>query len=57
MITEIAEDLPSAPDAIVCSVGGGGLLGGVLEGCKKNGWERGEIVLESLHYFSDADIV
>ena len=42
MVTEIAEDLATTPDAIFCCVGGGGLLGGVLTGCKKIGWENGE---------------
>ena len=33
MIEEIAKDIPKKPDAIFCSVGGAGLLGGVLVGC------------------------
>lgn len=43
MIAEIAEDLTTTPDAIFCSVGGGGLIGGVLTGCKNVGWENGRI--------------
>lgn len=42
MVHEIANQLPSKPDAIFCSVGGGGLLGGVLVGCKDVGWDDGE---------------
>lgn len=41
MITEIHAQLPRKPDAIVCSVGGGGLLGGVLVGCANVGWDDG----------------
>jgi L-serine/L-threonine ammonia-lyase len=33
MVYEIAEQLNGCvPDAIICCVGGGGLLGGILEG-------------------------
>ena len=46
MVTEIAEDLAITPDAIFCCVGGGGLLGGVLTGCKKIGWENGDESVE-----------
>ncbi|KZT11495.1 tryptophan synthase beta subunit-like PLP-dependent enzyme [Laetiporus sulphureus 93-53] len=40
MIPEISRQLPpgTKPDAIVCSVGGGGLAGGVMHGCKSIGW-------------------
>ncbi len=37
MIDELAKQCPK-PDVIVCSVGGGGLLSGVLEGLDRNGW-------------------
>ncbi|THU95033.1 tryptophan synthase beta subunit-like PLP-dependent enzyme [Dendrothele bispora CBS 962.96] len=41
MIEEIAEQLPPSkkPTSIFCSVGGGGMLGGIMEGCRKVGWE------------------
>lgn len=39
MIDEIASQLKKKPDAIFCSVGGGGMLGGILAGCKNNGWD------------------
>ncbi|KAF5372114.1 hypothetical protein D9758_005033 [Tetrapyrgos nigripes] len=41
MIEEIAEQLPPGkkPTSIFCSVGGGGMLGGIMEGCRKVGWE------------------
>lgn len=35
VVHEIARDLPAAPGAVVVSVGGGGLLMGVLEGLKQ----------------------
>lgn len=34
----------SPPDAIICSVGGGGLLGGVLKGAKELGWKDTSIL-------------
>ncbi|PCH37911.1 tryptophan synthase beta subunit-like PLP-dependent enzyme [Wolfiporia cocos MD-104 SS10] len=41
MIDETARQLPAGtkPDAIFCSVGGGGLLGGVMSGCRAVGWD------------------
>ncbi|KAG6909450.1 hypothetical protein DXG01_000435 [Tephrocybe rancida] len=41
MVSEIASQLPNntKPDAIFCSVGGGGLLGGLIHGCAKVGWD------------------
>ena len=42
MIKEASYQIPNKPDAIFCSVGGGGLLGGVLVGCKDVGWDDGE---------------
>ncbi len=38
MIDEMAHDGSAKPDAIVVSVGGGGLLSGVVEGLRRNGW-------------------
>lgn len=42
MVHEIARQLPSGvkPDAILCSVGGAGLLGGVLRGLSDVGWDE-----------------
>ncbi|GBE82460.1 Catabolic L-serine/threonine dehydratase [Sparassis crispa] len=51
MITEIVQQLPPGmtPAAIFCSVGGGGLLGGVLQGCRSVGWDHVPVVaLETL---------
>ena len=47
MIAEIQAQLQQTPDAIFCSVGGGGLLGGVLMGCRAAGWEAGECPITS----------
>ncbi|KAG5645816.1 hypothetical protein DXG03_005157 [Asterophora parasitica] len=44
MIKEISTQLPNKPDAIFCSVGGGGLLGGVIQGSKEVGWDDVPIV-------------
>jgi L-serine/L-threonine ammonia-lyase len=43
MIAEIQTQLPRGvkPVAVFCSVGGGGLLGGVIKGCKDVGWDDG----------------
>ena len=43
MIAEIRTQLPHGvkPAAVFCSVGGGGLLGGVIEGCRNVGWDDG----------------
>ncbi|KAL1742798.1 tryptophan synthase beta subunit-like PLP-dependent enzyme [Schizophyllum fasciatum] len=46
MVDEIASQLEGKPDAILCSVGGGGMLGGLLVGCKRNGW--GDVSLGAL---------
>ncbi|KAG0347738.1 hypothetical protein BG004_007076 [Podila humilis] len=41
MIPEIKEQLGGVvPDAIVCSVGGGGLINGVILGCQEVGWNK-----------------
>ncbi|KAH8104508.1 tryptophan synthase beta subunit-like PLP-dependent enzyme [Cristinia sonorae] len=41
MIEEVSRQLPvnCKPDAIFCSVGGGGLAGGVITGCRSVGWD------------------
>ncbi|KIY51121.1 tryptophan synthase beta subunit-like PLP-dependent enzyme [Fistulina hepatica ATCC 64428] len=46
MIDEISRQLPAGckPDAIVCSVGGAGLLGGIVIGCSNIGWDDVPIV-------------
>lgn len=54
MITEIHAQLPRKPDAIVCAVGGGGLLGGVLVGCANVGWDDG---VASFHFLPDSALI
>ncbi|KAI0033234.1 tryptophan synthase beta subunit-like PLP-dependent enzyme [Vararia minispora EC-137] len=49
MIAEVHAQLEQAPDAIFCSVGGGGLLGGVLMGCYTVGWDRVPIFALETH--------
>ncbi|EJD39962.1 tryptophan synthase beta subunit-like PLP-dependent enzyme [Auricularia subglabra TFB-10046 SS5] len=51
LVSEIAEQLPQgeAPDAILCAVGGGGLLGGILTGCKNVGWSHVPVVALETH--------
>ncbi|KAF8627898.1 hypothetical protein AX15_004192 [Amanita polypyramis BW_CC] len=39
MVLEISHQLSTKPDAIFCSVGGGGLLGGLVAGCKQVDWD------------------
>lgn len=41
---ELEEDLKEKPGAIVLSVGGGGLLNGVVEGLRRAGWDDVPIV-------------
>ena len=43
MIDESAKQLEQ-PDKIIVSVGGGGLLCGILEGMKRNGWDNTQVI-------------
>ncbi|KAM5539099.1 hypothetical protein V8D89_007322 [Ganoderma adspersum] len=51
MVHEIQHQLPEGvkPYAIFCSVGGGGLAGGVMEGCKAVGWDNVPLVTVETH--------
>jgi L-serine/L-threonine ammonia-lyase len=40
LVDELARQVPG-PDAVVCSVGGGGLLNGVMQGVARNSWGAG----------------
>ena len=63
MIHEMARQLPTGvkPDAIICSVGGAGLLGGILRGVNDVGWDQSTnfyrvkdsniTTLTEIHYF------
>lgn len=44
MVTEMQRQLPRQPDAIFCNVGGGGLIGGIMQGCKNVGWDGVPVV-------------
>ncbi|EMD38623.1 hypothetical protein CERSUDRAFT_113801 [Gelatoporia subvermispora B] len=46
LVHEVSRQLPpgTTPDAIFCSVGGGGLIGGIMQGCKQAGWENVRVV-------------
>ncbi|RPD53162.1 tryptophan synthase beta subunit-like PLP-dependent enzyme [Lentinus tigrinus ALCF2SS1-7] len=51
LIHEIKRQLPegTVPDAIFCSVGGGGLAGGIMTGCKAVGWDHVPLVGVETH--------
>ncbi|KAG9081524.1 hypothetical protein FS749_007599 [Ceratobasidium sp. UAMH 11750] len=46
LVHEASKQLPSGvkPDAIICSVGGAGLLGGVLRGVNDVGWDQTQVI-------------
>ncbi|KAJ7470532.1 tryptophan synthase beta subunit-like PLP-dependent enzyme [Mycena latifolia] len=44
MIEEASRQMPHKPSAIFCSVGGAGLLGGIIKGCSGVGWDDVPIV-------------
>ena len=46
IVHEIRRQLPGSvtPSAIFCSVGGGGLAGGIMTGLKQVGWDDGEYI-------------
>ncbi|KAF7304698.1 PALP domain-containing protein [Mycena kentingensis (nom. inval.)] len=44
LVKEIIQQHPEKPAAIFCSVGGAGLLGGVIRGCNAVGWDSVPIV-------------
>ncbi|KAJ7694133.1 tryptophan synthase beta subunit-like PLP-dependent enzyme [Mycena rosella] len=44
MIEEASRQMSHKPSAIFCSVGGAGLLGGIIVGCSKVGWDDVPIV-------------
>ncbi|KAJ7046542.1 tryptophan synthase beta subunit-like PLP-dependent enzyme [Mycena alexandri] len=44
IIAEAARQMDKVPSAIFCSVGGGGLLGGIIIGCARVGWDSVPII-------------
>ncbi|KAF9580379.1 hypothetical protein BGW38_003010 [Lunasporangiospora selenospora] len=50
MIAELKEQMGGVtPDAIICSVGGGGLISGVILGCQAAGWDNVPILAVETH--------
>ncbi|KAI0648192.1 tryptophan synthase beta subunit-like PLP-dependent enzyme [Trametes meyenii] len=51
MVHEIQRQLPPGvkPNAVICSFGGGGLAGGIIEGCKAVGWDDVPLVTAETH--------
>jgi len=49
MVDEMNSQLPCPPDAIFCSVGGGGLIGGILLGCRSVAWDNVPIIALETH--------
>lgn len=47
LVSELAEQLPEPPQAIIASVGGGGLLRGVQLGIKSRGWNTKVLAVET----------
>jgi len=39
IITEVAQQMKHKPSVVICTVGGGGLLCGIIKGLKKVGWD------------------
>ncbi|MCB9668681.1 MAG: pyridoxal-phosphate dependent enzyme [Alphaproteobacteria bacterium] len=49
LVHEVAEAMPSPPGSVVVSVGGGGLLAGVLQGLRDVGWADVPVVAVETH--------
>ncbi|KAF9228023.1 tryptophan synthase beta subunit-like PLP-dependent enzyme [Gyrodon lividus] len=49
MVEEMKSQLLQQPDAILCSVGGGGMIGGILLGCQTVSWDNVPIVALETH--------
>ncbi|KAF9432086.1 hypothetical protein BGZ76_011290 [Entomortierella beljakovae] len=50
MIPEIKAQMGGVvPDAIVCCVGGGGLLNGIILGCEESGWNKVPVLAVETH--------
>ncbi|NXM03684.1 SDSL protein, partial [Tyrannus savana] len=57
LVLELKDSLETKPDAIVLSVGGGGLLAGVVEGLQQVGWQDVPIIAsetQGAHSFHEA---
>ena len=49
MVKEMKSQLHYPPDAIFCSVGGGGLIGGIFLGCQSVAWDNGSSASQSIN--------
>ena len=49
LIDELKEDMKTKPSLIICSVGGGGLLLGILRGLKRNKWDDVPVLAMETH--------
>ena len=49
MVKEMKSQLHHPPDAVFCSVGGGGLIGGILLGCQSVAWDNGSSVSQLIN--------
>ena len=49
LVRELEEDLKEKPGAVVLSVGGGGLMNGVVEGLRHAGWADVPVVAMETH--------
>uniref|UniRef100_A0A8C5AJ45 L-serine ammonia-lyase n=1 Tax=Gadus morhua TaxID=8049 RepID=A0A8C5AJ45_GADMO len=49
LVRELEEDLKEKPGAVVLSVGGGGLMNGVVEGLRRAGWADVPVVAMETH--------
>ena len=49
MILEAKEQLKKEPDLVILSVGGGGLMCGVLDGMYKAGWSKVPVLAVETH--------
>ena len=55
MVQEIKRQIPQRPDVIFCSVGGGGLLGGIIKGCRDVDWDDGDGFFSKIKLTAPAD--
>ena len=44
IVDELKKQCEEQPDLIICSVGGGGLVNGIVAGCSRNGWDKTDIL-------------
>lgn len=57
MVHEISHQLGQKPDAIFCSVGGAGLLAGIIVGCQAVGWDHGRCISSFGRFFETQNCI